>query len=599
MINPSPATTYQQGLEQLRTQLQKLSQIKSQLTWLRLGSFLGAIAGAWIAWPTGLPAVLTVFVVFIAIFIFFVSKDLANTDALDHTKRLIQIHQQELAALDHQYTQFADGLEWKPDSHDYAHDLDIFGRASLFQYINRTTSQQGSRLLAQWLLSPSSTTDIDQRQKAVQELRDKKEWRHELQAHGMATIITIPTQQKIHQWLKEENTFSNKTHWQWLRFVLPLLAFAVLTLHLTDIMAEGPFYSLMLLFLAIAFSISKMIMPAYAKLNKITAELESLSSSIHCIEHGSFNSDLLKQLQQQYYSGNEKASTTIRQLKKILDRLDYRLNPIVYIPLSIFLCWDLQQIFALEKWKSKNQQHIDDWFAALAKYEALSSLANLSFNHPGWTLPVISPDNAIFDAEELGHPLIPANKRVDSSFTIKGAKQIALITGSNMAGKSTFLRSAGVNLVLAMTGAPVCAKQFTVSSMKVMSSMRISDNLEESTSTFYAELKKLKEIIEAVNRKEKVFLLLDEILRGTNSADRHTGSKALMKQLIHHDATGLLATHDLELAKLANEYPGNIHNYHFDVQVANDELYFDYKLKEGICRSMNASILMKKIGIEL
>jgi DNA mismatch repair ATPase MutS len=168
-----------------------------------------------------------------------------------------------------------------------------------------------------------------------------------------------------------------------------------------------------------------------------------------------------------------------------------------------------------------------------------------------------------------------------------------------MAGKSTFLRSVGVNIVLAMTGSPVCAGTFTVSNMKVISSMRVNDNLEENTSTFYAELKKLKEVIEAVNRNEKVFLLLDEILRGTNSADRHTGSKALIKQLIHHNAVGLIATHDLELAKLADEFPLKLHNYHFDVQVAGDELYFDYKLKKGVCTSMNASLLMKKIGIEL
>lgn len=168
-----------------------------------------------------------------------------------------------------------------------------------------------------------------------------------------------------------------------------------------------------------------------------------------------------------------------------------------------------------------------------------------------------------------------------------------------MAGKSTFLRSVGVNIVLAMMGSPVYAGSFTVSNMKVISSMRINDNLEENTSTFYAELKKLKEVIESVYRNEKVFLLLDEILRGTNSADRHTGSKALIKQLIQHHAVGLIATHDLELAKLADEFPEKLHNYHFDVQVAGDELYFDYKLKRGICNSMNASLLMKKIGIEL
>jgi DNA mismatch repair ATPase MutS len=174
-----------------------------------------------------------------------------------------------------------------------------------------------------------------------------------------------------------------------------------------------------------------------------------------------------------------------------------------------------------------------------------------------------------------------------------------LITGSNMAGKSTFLRSTGVNIVLAMMGAPVCATKLSLAPMQVLSSMRVSDNLEESTSTFYAELKKLKEVIDAVYNNEKVFLLLDEILRGTNSADRHTGSKALIKQLVQHNAAGMIATHDLELAKLADEFPGKIHNYHFDVQVADDELYFDYKLKRGVCQSMNASILMKKIGIDI
>ena len=258
-----------------------------------------------------------------------------------------------------------------------------------------------------------------------------------------------------------------------------------------------------------------------------------------------------------------------------------------------------EPVFALEKWKEYNKQDISNWFKGLADMEAISSTGNLAFNHPEWVFPEFSNEDAVFESNELGHPLIPTDKRVTNSFSTKDVNQLNLVTGSNMAGKSTFLRSIGINMVLAMMGAPVCARQLTLSPMKVMSSMRISDNLEESTSTFYAELKKLKEIIEAVNRNEKVFLLLDEILRGTNSADRHIGSKSLIKQLIHHKAAGVLATHDLELAKLAEIYPENIKNYHFDVQVTNEELYFDYKLKTGICQSMNASILMKKIGIEL
>jgi len=348
-----------------------------------------------------------------------------------------------------------------------------------------------------------------------------------------------------------------------------------------------------------SLGVSKLVMPSFNKLNKIAPELETLSDSVAWIEKANFKSKLLRDLQNKYVGGHTRSSQTIKALKTILDRTDIRLNPLVFLPLNTFSFWDLQQVLILEKWKKENKEHIDDWFHSLSEMECLSSLANLSFNNPDWTTPKISEDHGTFIAESLGHPLILKEMLVTNSFSTEGSGGLSLITGSNMAGKSTFLRSVGVNIVLAMMGSAVYAKSFTVSNMKVISSMRISDNLEENTSTFYAELKKLKEVIEAVYRSEKVFLLLDEILRGTNSADRHTGSKALIKQLIQHNAVGLIATHDLELAKLAEEFPSKLHNYHFDVQVTGDELYFDYKLKRGVCTSMNASLLMKKIGIEL
>jgi DNA mismatch repair ATPase MutS len=235
----------------------------------------------------------------------------------------------------------------------------------------------------------------------------------------------------------------------------------------------------------------------------------------------------------------------------------------------------------------------------IAEMEAVNSLATIHFNQPLWCLPTFTEVHFTFIGKAVGHPLIPANERVDNSFIQQGIAKIALITGSNMAGKSTFLRSLGVNIVLAQMGAPVCAQKLELSPVQLMSSMRIADNLAENTSTFYAELKKLKTIIEAVNRHDRAFILLDEILRGTNSLDRHTGSEALMKQLIKEKAVAVIASHDVELAILQQQYPQSLDNYHFDVQVAGEELYFDYKLKPGVCTSLNASILMKKIGIEL
>ncbi len=599
MTKNGPKESYEARLTILAKELKQLQRNKRILTWKRLFSFLGAIAAIWIlsdySWILAIAGV----IILISLFVYFVYKDLANSNSIENNLLLISINKKEQAALSHQYFDFPDGIQWKPALHAYANDLDIFGRASLYQYANRTTSEQGNKLFADWLLSPANVGVIKERQDAIKELAPQTEWRQQLQAFGINNQLKLKTEKNILDWLNEESRFIKNKFWGILRIVFPVLSFTVLGLYIADVISFDRFLPIMLLFLFISFWISKQIMPDYVRLNKITGELETLSSSISCIENKDFTSPLLSTLKKDFNSTETKASSTIKKLKKILDRLDYRLNPIIFIPLSALVCWDLQQIFALENWKLKNKTITATWFSSLANFETLSSIANLSFNHPDWSFPQIVNEDAVFIGEEIGHPLIPKEKRVTSSFSTAGVNQISLVTGSNMAGKSTFLRSVGVNIVLAMMGSPVCAKHISVSHLKVMSSMRISDNLEESTSTFYAELKKLKEIIDAVYANEKAFLLLDEILRGTNSADRHIGSSALLKQLIKHNAAGIVATHDLELAKLSEDFPSNIHNYHFDVKVNNEELYFDYKLNKGICRSMNASILMKKIGIEL
>lgn len=513
-------------------------------------------------------------------------------------KLLIHINQQEISIASNDYLAMPDGSEYLPASHNYAHDLDIFGRASLYQYINRTTSEQGHQVLAKWMLAPADKSGSLERQEAAIELKDNVEWRQQLHAYGMATQINVNTQQKISNWLALHNQFS-KPYWKILRFVLPGIITTALLLHIAGIVPAQWFYLLVIIFIGLSGYTSKMITPVYLQLNKIVEKISALSNSIAWIEQQQFTTPLLIRLKQQYANNDNKASEQVRGLKQILDRLDYRLNPVVFLPLNTFLFWDLQQAIALEKWKEINKVNVVHWFDTLGQVEAVSTIATISFNHPGWNFPVFAGDDGIFNATSLGHPLIPDNKRVVSSFTTSGTAKLSLVTGSNMAGKSTFLRSIGINIVLAMMGSPVCAKSLSLSPAGVISSMRVTDNLEESTSTFYAELKKLKHIIETVYKNEKVFLLLDEILRGTNSLDRHTGSKALIKQLLKHNAVGILATHDLELADLVKEYPLNIHNYHFDVQVEGEELYFDYKLKEGVCQSLNASILMKKIGIEL
>ncbi len=595
----NPLKTYQDQINVLGNELAIVQKRKSLFGWLRFITFIAAFFAIWLFWSYGLLIAFSAFLILSGLFLFILTKDLNNNSAIENMIRLQQINQTEIEVLNHHFSHLPSGSNYKPDVHDYANDLDIFGKASLYQYINRTNSEQGNKLFADLLLHPSSPDFILQRQQSIKELSAEIKWRQQLQSYGKATPITINIQHKIDDWLQQPNTFLNNFYWKVLQYLLPAISLTFLVLYFTNILYSSAFYPLIALMFIISISISKLVQRSYIQLNKISPELESLSDSIYWIEKKDFKTGLLQQLRNKYVTNSIISSRSIKKLKKILDLLDIRLNPLVFIPLNTFLFWDLQQVFILEKWKVTNQQNIDDWFNALAEIESISSLANFHFNHPENSFPLLSDKEGVFIAEELGHPLIPKEKLIRNDFSTEGLNQLNLITGSNMAGKSTFLRSVGINIVLAMMGSSVFAKSLTLSPMKVLSNMRVNDNLEESASTFYAELKKLKDIIDAVYKNEKVFLLLDEILRGTNSADRHTGSKALIKQLINHQAAGIIATHDLELAKLADEFPGSIHNYHFDVQVSNDELYFDYKLKRGICQSMNASLLMKKIGINL
>jgi len=594
-----PNQFYQQQIKDLQSQLKKLQQKKSAFGWLRFGSIAGIVAAFYLLWSLGIWYVIIAGIALLTLFIRLLYADLKNKSAIDHTNNLIKINEDELKFLDGNYHDFPAGNEHIPADHLYANDLDIFGKASLFQYINRTTSEMGSSQLAGYLQFPAEPDLILQRQIAVKELSKKIEWIQDLQAKGKEKQINFSTKTRLDNWIEEPPVFSGYKPWKWLRYLLPAIIISIVALYIFDVVASGVFYFFLLLFAAIAYQVNKYVAPIHEKLSKIAAELEALSQSIAHVENATFESTLLKELQSSFFHQNKNVSLDISKLRKLLDKLDLRYNLVISLPFNILFLWNLQQVLDLEKWKFDQQKNIHAWFDTLGHIEALNSFGVLHFNEPDWTIPNIVPGYFFIEGKNIGHPLLSKKKRINNDIDIQHDAELMLVTGSNMAGKSTYLRSIGVNVVLAMAGAPVCATHFKVSHVQIISSMRITDNLAESTSTFYAELKKLKTIIEKVNAGEKVFILLDEILRGTNSLDRHTGSVALVKQLIKHHAAAIIATHDLDLAKLKDEFTENIINYHFDVQVSNDELFFDYRLKPGVCNSLNASILMKKIGIEL
>lgn len=597
--NISPLQFYTAGIQELNDRLNILNNKRKRIAWLRSLIAVLTILLIYLFRNNTWPFIILIIVIGIALFLIAVSADLKNKSVIENTLRLIKINEDEIKIINNNFSFKETGKQFEPQHHNYAHDLDIFGDASIYQYLNRCSSEQGKQLLAFQLLSPQTKADIELQQEAVKELSAKINWNQQFISHGIANPITKSSQQKIEDWLKEKPVFT-ATYWQWIKIIFPIITLSSVVLYINGNINETIFGILVLLYFLFAFNISKKCTAAWMHLSKIVAEVETLYNQLNWLEQEIFASKKIVQLKNDLKANeNKNASIAILQLKKILDSLDVRLNVLLFFFLNTFLLWDLWQILALNKWEKENGIKTNKWFNAIAQMELSVSLATLAFNQPGFIFPEIAEEHFTLNAMNVGHPLIAKEKRVDNDYSIEGIGKISLITGSNMGGKSTFLRSVGVNIVLALIGAPVCATHFKISPVKLMSSMRIADNLAESTSTFYAELKKLETIIEAVNKHEQVFILLDEILRGTNSFDKHTGSEALIKQLIKQNAVAILATHDVELTIMKNNYPAAITNYHFDVQVSNDELYFDYKLKDGICKSLNASILMKKIGIEM
>jgi len=594
-----PQHYYQQELKKFTAQLTLLQNKRKQLGWMRFAVFTATVVIASrvfinFGWLGVLPAITG-----IGILLYLVSLDAANKSSIRNTTTLIQINEEELAALEHNFTKREDGHRFMPAEHAYAADLDIFGKASIYQWLSRCYTEQGRSLLANNLLQPLSTEKVMQRQQAVKELAQNLEWRQQWQAFSMQTKITSDTEAKIAAWMLREEQHFTAYGWKIFIPVYSAVGLGAGIATLLDLIPATIFSLLFLSYLIFSLFLSKKASKPYIHLNGIVKETGTLQSLINWLETLPAQSPHLQQLQTGIQPARSKAGAELKQLKNILDRFDLRNSMAGFIFLNTFLLWDVRQMISLNKWRNRNKTLVKEWFDAVAETEVLHSISTLHFNHPAWAFPTFIDKHFTFDGETVGHPLLAESQRVNNSFQLEGVAKINLVTGSNMAGKSTFLRSLGVNIVLAQTGAPVCAKRLQLSPVQLVSSMRITDNLAENISTFYAELKKLRTIIEMTKAKQPLFILLDEILRGTNSYDRHKGSAALIRQLIKESAVAVIATHDVELAQIENEYPQSIVNYHFDVEVEGEELYFDYKLKAGVCKSLNASILMKKIGIEL
>lgn len=533
----------------------------------------------------------------IAIFVVVVKKQNTLIEEEAYLKNLLWVYQNELNLMNGLPNGYNDGTSFEDENHPYLSDLDIFGSSSLFALMNRCTTKIGIEQLAKHLSVESSKTKILERQDAVKEISTKIdstfEFRAKLKGHDVSKIEQIKA--KLANQLSSQLTF---THQSFLRIYVKVLPYFISLLFVAAILLGGKLWSVLALFAfinaSIAFLFSKKVNLVYYGFSGSSALLNDYAVAIKWTEDQNWQSVYLLNL----FTSKEKVSGQIQVLSKIIQAFDARLNILLAAVLNFFLLWDLKCCIQIDEWHKTSSVEVKNGLDRIGYFEELIAIATLSYNHPTWSFPVIE-DQFSLSVIAIGHPLIHPQKRVDNDYQLVTQPTVDIVTGSNMAGKSTFLRTLGINMVLAYAGAPVCAGKMSLSIFKVLTYMRIKDSLNESTSTFKAELDRLKMILTHVAGYSNSFVLIDEMLRGTNSRDKYLGSKVFIEKLIQLKTPTLFATHDLQLSELIGVHQNTVRNYHFDIQITNGEMKFDYKIKSGPCTTFNAAILLKEIGLSL
>ncbi|KYG84515.1 hypothetical protein AWW67_05235 [Roseivirga seohaensis] len=589
---------FNERAEQFRLSLDKLKKRSLSLAWLRVSSFFGAIilitlfANAKIT--QGITATI---VVFILLFFYLLKKHLAVKKQLDFTEALFKVNEEELQRLEMKLGTLDDGAEFINPLHEYHIDLDVFGRHSLFQLINRASTAFGRVTMANWLSTPANKGEILLRQEAAKEVAPLVDWRQNIQASGRAFNEEKANIEPLLSWIKEPNILLTKAFYRLAIFIFPLLSVTCIVLSSIGVAPIGLPILAVFINIGVLATVFKYAGDVFQKTIFSNKILKAYEAQIAWIEKQELTSPLMKQLKAKLQTDGKDASVVINQLQFILDNLHNRANMMYQIFNALFTL-DIYWLIQAEKWREKTKEDVQSWFEAIGEIEAVNSLGAYYFSNPTAVFPTIETEPFVIRATQMGHPMLNAKKRVSNDFDFSGKGGICLITGSNMSGKSTFLRTVGVNSVMALMGAPVCAESMNISKLQVFTSMRTQDDLEESVSSFYAELKRLKQLLGSINTEIPTLFMIDEVLKGTNSEDRHTGAIALIRQLNKSYAFGFVSTHDLTLGKITTELQG-IKNYSFNSVIENDDIIFDYTLTPGLCKSFNATKLMQKMGIEI
>lgn len=529
----------------------------------------------------------------LALFLWFVKKSTTLNNNRQLNENLLFINKNELKIIKGAPNEFDNG-DSESSAEEYYDDLDIFGNGSLFQLLNRTSTGHGKTALAELL--KHSILDADEivaQQHAIKELSPQHNERQMITAGALVNKDSKANLTELSSWLNQPAFLSVNKWMLFIRYALPLLNLITLIISLYIDKYYLLTLSVFISWLHVGY-VSKYTTHQnhlLAKKQEVLNAYATILREFNKVQTGS--SDILKRLQQQTQSANFE----IKKLSNLVNLLDQRLNVLVNIFLNSFILYDIQCILALEKWKSDNRKHLAEWIHCVGQIECLTSLSTYAFNHPENNYPTLSKNRLEIEAEAIYHPLIPKADNVSNDAGIGKNSKLMLITGSNMSGKTTYLRTVGINTLMAQCGLPVCAKAFHFSPVHIYSSIRISDSLQQHTSYFMAELKRLQTIKKSIETNAPSLVLIDEILRGTNSEDKYNGSALFVQQLIKYNSLTLFATHDLKLSSLEDQYPGIIENYCFESVIQNDELIFDYKILRGVAKNKNASFLMKKMEI--
>ncbi len=590
---------YKDRIKIFSQELDKIKQAISRITLIRFITFVTGVLAVWYFAKHNQNYIIYSILIFVVIFIFLVKRHEKFLKKKRFKELLIRINKEELNYLDGKISAFDGGQEFLIKQDMHTADLDVFGNESLFQKINRTATLSGKHRLALWFRFPNQRNeDILAKQKAVKELAAEVDFRQNFRAKALTEQEQRGDYVKMIRWMKEDNYFSNRLIFKILTYAVPILNIgATLIYSLGYFPYQVPVFFI-LLTLVFLGGYQKTINRRHKIISRRTKLLLKYVDLLKLMENREFDSILLKNLQQEMSVGKLKAHERIGNLVKILQALDQRLNMLMGVILNVYFFWDIRQLIRIENWKRKNAEEMIIWFNNIGIMDAYCSLATLSFNEPHWIFPKLSKDK-LLKGTGLRHPLMPTSSCVPNDIEIYKKPHFKIITGANMAGKSTYLRTVGANLLLAMMGSVVHAKEYEFTPAKIATSLKTTDSLMKNESYFYAELKRLQTIIHQLEKKENVIVFLDEILKGTNSKDKELGSIALLEQLINLEAYGIIATHDLNLAKVSMRFSEHTENLRFEAEIEQDKLFFDYQIKSGIAQNLNATFLMKRMGITI